>query len=224
LSVPAAVIFDLDGVLIDSYEAVTGAVNAALIESGLAARPQTTLRAVIGPPTFTAFSQLIGQPPESAAVAEIVARYRAQYARVYLRETTVIEGVVPMLEALSERLPLAIATSKSVRFTEPLLDALNLSRFFATVEAAALDDTSDNKTAIVGRVLSALERAPAAMVGDRSFDIEAAHAHGLVAIGVTWGIGSPAELRDAGADVLIDTPQELLALLTDGDSSLPPIS
>ena len=49
------------------------------------------------------------------------------------------------------------------------------------------------------------------MVGDRSFDIIAAHAHGLPAIGVTWGIGTREELRDAGADAIIDRPDELPA-------------
>jgi phosphoglycolate phosphatase len=51
------------------------------------------------------------------------------------------------------------------------------------------------------------------MVGDRSFDVEAARAHGLLAIGVTWGIGSAAELTAAGADVLIGAPGELETLL-----------
>ena len=51
------------------------------------------------------------------------------------------------------------------------------------------------------------------MVGDRHVDIEAAHAHGLRAVGVPWGIGSEAELREAGADVLIASPAELPAAI-----------
>jgi phosphoglycolate phosphatase len=212
-SVPAAVIFDFDGVLVDSYESVTQSINRALEEVGLPSRPQAQLRQLIGPPTFSAFGTLLDEPPDSAAVADLVARYRAHYAEVYLTQTTVIDGAPAMLASLAARLPLAIATSKSVLFTQPLLDALDLSRFFEFVAAAASDDTADDKTAIVGRALTALDRRPAAMVGDRSFDIVAARHHDLLAIGVTWGIGSAEELNAAGADTLLHEPQELVELL-----------
>ena len=52
----------------------------------------------------------------------------------------------------------------------------------------------------------------AAIVGDRHHDVEAGRANGLVTIGVTWGIGDRTELNEAGADFLVDTPAELLAL------------
>ena len=213
---PRAAIFDFDGVLVDSYAAVTGAINAALVEHGLPARPPTELRHFIGPPTFAAFSELTGEPADSDAVAAIVATYRERYAAVYLTQTRVFDGIVPMLDALSQRMALALATSKSVLFAEPLLDALGLARYFVAVVAADVDDTTDDKTAIVGRALEALDRLGVAMVGDRSFDIVAARAHGLPAVGVTWGIGSVEELRAAGAEAIVDAPGELLALL-DGE-------
>ena len=214
---PDALIFDLDGVIVDSYAAVTGSINAALVEHGLPARPESELRHYIGPPTYTAFAELTGAPAGAAEVEAIVATYRRRYAEVYLSQTSAIEGVTAALEALSERVPLAIATSKSVTFTQPLLEVLRLERFFAFVAAAAPDDSSDDKTAIVGRAIAALAdrgcRRPA-MVGDRSYDIEAARAHGLLAVGVTWGIGGAAELEAAGADVLLAAPGELLGLLS----------
>ena len=210
---PHALIFDFDGVLVDSYAAVTGSINAALVEHGLPARPQADLRRFIGPPTFSAFSELTGQRPESDAVAAIVATYRERYAEVYLTQTRVFDGIEPMLEALAARMALAIATSKSVLFAAPLLDALGLTRFFVAVAAADADDTQDDKAAIVGRALALLDERPVAMVGDRSFDIEAARAHGLLSIGVTWGIGSTEELRAAGADLLVEEPSELLAVV-----------
>ena len=213
---PDALIFDFDGVIVDSHEAVTGSINAALVEHGLAPRPAQSLRHYIGPPTFTAFRELTGAPEGSPEIAAIVATYRRHYAAVYLTATRAIDGIVPVLETLSARLPLALATSKSVLFTQPLLEALALERYFAVVEAAASNDSSDDKAAIVGRAIAALAargRRHPAMVGDRSFDVEGARAHGLPVIGVTWGIGSVAELEQAGADVLIGAPGELLALL-----------
>ena len=208
-----AVIFDFDGVLVDSYAAVTGAINAALVEHGLPSRPPEELRHFIGPPTFVAFGELTGEDPDSETVAAIVATYRERYGAVYLTQTRVFDGVVPMLEVLARRMALALATSKSVLFAAPLLEALALDRYFDAVVAAELDDTTDDKTAIVGRALEALGHPRAVMVGDRSFDVVAAHAHGLEAIGVTWGIGSLEELRDAGAEVIVDEPGELVAVL-----------
>jgi phosphoglycolate phosphatase len=210
---PNAVIFDFDGVLVDSYEPVTGAINAALVEHGLPAREPAELRHFIGPPTFTAFSELTGEPPGSDAVTAIVETYRERYAAVYLTSTAVFEGVVEMLDALARRMPLALATSKSVLFAQPLLAALGLERYFAVVAAADADDTDDDKTAIVGRALEALDRPVAVMVGDRSFDIVAARAHGLPAIGVSWGIGSVEELRAAGADAIVAQRGEMVVLL-----------
>jgi phosphoglycolate phosphatase len=208
-----AVIFDLDGVIVDSYAPVTSSINAALADHGMPTRPAADLRRFIGPPTFTAFAELTGEDADSAVVAAVVASYRAHYASVYLAQTSVIEGMLPVLEALAARLQLAIATSKSVTFTEPLLEALGLERFFAAVAAASPFDISDDKTAIVGRALEALDRPDAAMVGDRAFDIHAARTHGLLAVGVTWGIGSADELRGAGAQEILDRPDELLELL-----------
>jgi phosphoglycolate phosphatase len=213
---PDALIFDFDGVIVDSYAAVTGSINAALVDRGLPMRPEADLRRYIGPPTFAAFRELTGAPEGSAELEQIIASYRRHYAEVYLTATHAIEGIVPVLQTLSQLVPLAVATSKSVTFTQPLLDALGLARFFAFVAAAAPNDASDDKTAIVARALAALQERGChspAMVGDRSYDIEAARAHGLPAIGVTWGIGSVEELEAAGADLLLSRPGELVELL-----------
>ena len=220
-----AVVFDFDGVLVDSVAAVTSSINAALREHGLAERDPAALRRLIGPPTFAAFSELLGEAPDSPSVAALVATYRAHYASVYLTATRVFDGIVAMLEGLTAHMQrqclhmqhqvpaLAVATSKSSDFAQPLLDALGLARFFAVTAAADPLARGDDKFAVLGRALAGLGVSDATMVGDRSFDMEAARAHGLRAVGVSWGIGSVQELRAAGAEAIADTPAELLALL-----------
>ena len=216
IPVPDALIFDLDGVIVDSYAAVTHSINAALQEHGLAARPQAQLRRYIGPPTLVGFRELTGAPAGSPQLEAIVASFHRRYGEVYLTQTRAMDGIAAALAELAARIPLAVATSKSAAFTQPLLEQLELERFFVFVAAAAHEDESDDKTAIVGRALAALQARgcrAAAMVGDRSFDVEAARAHGLPAIGVSWGIGSAEELRAAGAQVLLAQPRELVMLL-----------
>ena len=89
---------------------------------------------------------------------------------------------------------------------------LGLRDHFEAIFAPALDIHVESKTETVGAAMRHFgDGAPAAMVGDRHVDMAAAHAHGLRAVGVTWGIGSEDELRDAGADVLVAAPDELAA-------------
>ena len=89
---------------------------------------------------------------------------------------------------------------------EPLVSALGFDDAFEAVFAPELDLHVESKTSTVGKALAALGATGGTMVGDRHVDMEAAHAHGLRAVGVTWGFGTADELRAAGADVLVATP------------------
>jgi phosphoglycolate phosphatase len=100
---------------------------------------------------------------------------------------------------------------------EPLLEALNLSGYFDAVIGPELDSESEQKSVTVARALAKLSPGTrAVMVGDRRYDVSAAHANGMLAIGVLWGIGSEEELRAAGAEATARTPAELRALLERG--------
>jgi phosphoglycolate phosphatase len=206
------VIFDLDGVLVDSRAAISGAMNHALAALGHQERSAAELHRLIGPPLAIAFAELTGEPAGSAEVTACVAAYRERYAVSSLRETTVVPGIPQALDALAQQgHRLAVATSKALALAEPLLAALALRERFDVVAGPGLDANAEGKAATIGRALTALGRPQrAAMVGDRSFDIEAAHANGLPAAGVTWGIGDAAELRHA--DAIVDAPARLPAV------------
>jgi phosphoglycolate phosphatase len=208
------VLFDLDGVLADSRAAITGCINAALIASGRPERPAEELYGCIGPPLPYAFAELVGEAPDSAAVAALTDGYRARYATASLTETVVTPGIAEVLDALrGAGRRLAVATSKPRPFAEPLLEALGLRTYFETVAGPALDTPPEDKTTTVGAALRAMGATAGAMIGDRSFDMVAARAHGLRAIGVGWGIGSRDELVAAGAERSVATPAELPAAL-----------
>lgn len=208
------VLFDLDGVLADSRAAISGCMNAALAASGLPERPAADLYRYIGPPLPLAFAELAGADPDSDTVAALVTGYRARYATASLTETVVTPGIATALGALQRAgRRLGVATSKARPFAEPLLEALGLRPYFEVVAGPALDTPPEDKTTTVGRALRALGASAGAMVGDRSFDMVAARAHGLRAIGVGWGIGSRAELLAAGAELIVATPDELPAAI-----------
>ncbi len=206
-----AVLFDLDGVLVDSRVPFARGVNHALTSHGLAARPEHELHQYLGPPLHRAFRALVD---DESLVQPCVDSYRTRYRELAPSETTVFPGIREILDGLAGHLPLVVATSKPRVLAEPLLDALHLRGFFAAVIGPELDSENEHKAVTIGRAMRALPPdARPVMVGDRKHDIAAAHEHDLRAIGVLWGIGSELELLTAGTDALARTPAELATLL-----------
>jgi phosphoglycolate phosphatase len=199
-----AAIFDFDGVIIDSRQPVETAINGALLAHGFAPRSAAETARFIGPPALSAFAELTGAAEDSELVVACVATYHDIFARVYLEQTRLIDGMPELLRSLT--LPLALATSKARQFVAPLLEHFGIE--FAVVSAPMLAEPKAETVARAQRELGA--RNPV-VVGDRHYDIEAARACGLRAIGVTWGIGDRDELRSA--DIIVERPAELHALL-----------
>jgi phosphoglycolate phosphatase len=124
----------------------------------------------------------------------------------------VTPGIEIALGELAQRYRLAVATSKPLAFAEPLLGALGLRPFFAAVAGPDLSVQGESKASTIATALRMLgDPMRAVMVGDRSHDIVGARSRSLPCIGVTWGIGTTKELRDAGADAIVEAPAELAA-------------
>ncbi len=203
-----AILFDLDGVLVDSRVPLARSFNAALRAGGLPERPEPELVALIGPPINESFRQMTGQQD----VEHLVTAYRSRYRDKMVEETPVMPGIAELLESLTH--PAVVATSKPKALAEPLLEALGLREHFLAVEGPSLAADAEPKAVTVGRALDALPgRTRAVMVGDRMHDVRGAAAHGLDCIGVLWGIGSREELLDAGAVAVVETPAELQEML-----------
>ena len=206
-----ALLFDLDGVLVDSRAAFLNSVTSAIEELGLGPFTREQLLPCIGPPLPIGFSELLDTTPDDPRVNELIAGYRERYTTISLTDTTVMPGLPEALARLDG--PKAVATSKPHRFAEPLLAAMGLREHFDVVAGPDLDERGETKAQTITRALEQLGTTDAVMIGDRRFDVEGAHANGIRCIGVTWGIGSRAELETAGADAIIDAPLELDPLL-----------
>jgi phosphoglycolate phosphatase len=216
---PRAVLFDLDGVLLDSRTAIVRCIEHGLRENGIPVPPASELEAWIGPPLIDNFARLAG--PERAEAC--LASYRDRYAHSSLVETTVVPGALEALAAVAARVPVAVATSKPRAFAEPLCERLGLSPHLRAITGPDLDAPDEIKAITVTRALAALGLEPGAdapLVGDRRHDAEAAHANGIACVGVLWGIGDEAELRAAGADPIVAFPADLPAAVLRGQSPL----
>jgi phosphoglycolate phosphatase len=207
-----AVLFDLDGVLVDSRAAIAHCINHALVSRGLPERPHAELHSFIGPPLHDAFAELTAEPVESPAVAACVTAYRDVYGDVSLRDTEVFPGMPDALaEIAAAGHRLAVATSKPRAFAVPILESVGLRDHFEVVAGPDLGALAESKAKTIASALRALGPVQAVMIGDRSFDVRGAKTHGLPSIGVTWGIGEVDELTEAGADLIVERPAELAA-------------
>jgi phosphoglycolate phosphatase len=188
-------------------------MNHALAACGREPVPPEALYPLIGPSLSYGFASLLDADPDSPEVAACIASYRSVYAEVSLRDTPTYPGVPEALTAIAgdDDVRLAVATSKPYAFAEPLIAALGFAGVFEAIFAPEMDLHVESKTTTVGRALETLGASTGTMVGDRHVDIAAARAHGLRGVGVTWGFGTPEELREAGADVLVSSPADLPA-------------
>lgn len=217
-----ALLFDMDGCLVDSARPITSSINAALERYGLGRVPAARLRRFVGPPLYESFVTLLAeQGADGIPATRLVRAYREVYTDIALRETRLIPDIPAVLAQLARRKHrLAVCTSKPVAFAEPILASLGIADAFEAVVGPSLDPQGETKVATLGRAVSALNlvgkdgTVTATMIGDRRHDIEAGLEHELLTVGVTWGIGSREELVEAGADLIVDRPEELLEELS----------
>lgn len=198
-------------------------INDTLVAFGYAALPSERIEQIIGPPLRDGFAELIAQSDgDGRDAAACVRYYRDLYEDVATTGGTLLQpGIVEMLATVGRDATLAVATSKSLRFTEPILTALGIRHAFAVVMGPTPETDGESKSSTLRRAMDAfvhqtglaINAADAFMVGDRYNDIEAAFACGIVPIGVTWGFGSERELRHAGARHIVRDPQELAPLV-----------
>lgn len=218
---PAAVIFDLDGTLVDSRQDLARAANAARAALGLA---PLSLAAVVGH-VGDGVEMLIrrsladgtGRGPQQLPPAEVAAAlavFSDVYAAHLVDQTRCYPGVEAMLERCAGRV-LCVATNKARAFTVRILAELGLDRRFARVVAG--DDISARKPA-PGHLAACLEGMAippvrVAVVGDGLNDVQAARAYGAFCVGVTYGLTDPAVLAAARPDALASSPDEVVRRL-----------
>lgn len=204
------ILFDLDGTLMDPREGIVRCLQHALRRLG--AEPRKDLEQFIGIPLRETFVTLLeSEDPE--LVKKAVAAYRQRFAAQGYLENEVYPGMTRVLDGLAD--PLWVATSKPTVYADRILRHFRLRSYFGGVYGSELSGALSDKSELVGHLLEieSLNDARSVMIGDRGRDVEAAHDHGLCAIGVLWGYGPRHELETAGADLLADEPDDLPVLI-----------
>lgn len=207
-----AVLFDLDGTLVDPRTAISGGIGAALAAHGLPVPADEELDAMIGPPLAASLRTIEGMTDE--LVPLVVDHYRDGYRAHGMAASEVYPGISDLLLKLArEGVLCAVATSKPGPLARELLEIQGLSDRFDAICGSNPDESAphEGKAAIVADALNALRAASeghagldAIMVGDRFYDVDGAQANGIPCIGVSWGYAAPGELEAAGARTIVD--------------------
>lgn len=210
-----ALIFDLDGTLTDSKPGILGCLRKVLDARNMG--DQGSLDRFIGPPLVEWVVELLPEGSIDERMA-MVRDYRACYDRVGWRNNAVFPGVREMLADLHRKgFPLYVCTSKLQHFAVRILDFFELSGLFIAIRGDKIENASHSKGDLLASLLREYSLRPesAWMIGDRSFDIDAAHANGLRCLAAGWGYGTPQECTQA--DAVSATPADVEALVSPGD-------
>jgi phosphoglycolate phosphatase len=209
----ASVVFDLDGTLTDSKPGIVRCLQSALQHAGVSWTG--SLDWFIGPPVEHSMARLMPQA-DAAARDALVRDYRGCYDREGWAENAVYQGIVEVLAELQRLgIRMFVCTSKRDLFAGRILADFGLARYFEEIYADR-GDRPHSKVELLGELIreQGVDPASAVMIGDRRYDIEAAHANGMKAIAVTYGYGSVEELKSCAPDAIIDSPAEILRILS----------
>jgi phosphoglycolate phosphatase len=205
--------FDLDGTLTDPREGITRCIAYALEGMGRHPPPLAALERYIGPSLFVSFRELL-ETGDEERVRAAVALYRERYTDEGLYENRLHEGMVAVLDGFRrDGYGMRVVTTKPTVFARRVVEHFGLAAYFADVVGANLDGSRSDKAELIGHVLTTDGLAPrdCVMIGDRRDDMQGAARTGTHSIGVLWGFGSAAELNEAGAGALCETPAQLPA-------------
>jgi phosphoglycolate phosphatase len=210
-----ALIFDLDGTLIDSKLDLALAVNATLEHMRRAPLLHETIYSYVGSGAATLVERALGDSATEAEAEAGLAYFLSYYRAHMLDNTVTYPGVREGLKLLQSH-PMAVLTNKPVRFSERILEGLGISRYFRYVYGGNSFQTKKPDPEGVNALLRNLSVAPreAMMVGDSEVDVRTARNAGTWACGVSYGLGSEG-LRVHPPDLMLDSLVELPPILTD---------
>lgn len=212
-----AIIFDLDGTLLDTIDDLANSANSVLEKSGFPAHNAEEYKYFVG----TGFYNLIRlalpeNSREDAIIKKLVEMLKQEYNRRWDECTLPYDGIPELLDELTGRnIKMAVLSNKMDGFTKKIIAKLLPKWHFEAVfgERPNIPKKPDPLAAL--QIADMLDIPPDEfiLIGDSSYDMRTANAAGMLAVGALWGFRKADELKAAGADVLIEHPLDLLKSL-----------
>ncbi len=209
------VIFDLDGTLLDTLEDITDAVNAVFARLGYAATTVPHLRNLIGEGLANLLKLASGESHEEK-ISALVESYRSAYLSRMLNKTHLYSGIARVLDEIVEAgVPVCVLSNKPHEFTKPICEALLPRWPFVQCRGSVADRIRKPDPGVAMELASMMQLDPAHIffVGDSDVDILTGKNAGMTSVGVTWGYRDRHILDATHPSYVLDTPEELLAVL-----------
>jgi phosphoglycolate phosphatase len=203
-----AILFDLDGTLVDSLDDITSALVLALADHGLPAPDRETVRTWVG----GGARNLVARAVAPALVEPVLARFRVHYAASPVVHTALYPGIAELLDALTASgVALAVLSNKPHALTEQIAERLLARWPFQHVHGHRDGVPLKPDPTAALQIARALDVAPeaCAFVGDSDVDVLTGRAAGMTSIAVSWGFRPRAELEATAPSLLVDTPHAL---------------
>lgn len=208
-----AILWDLDGTIINSEEGITKCVQYALRAHGIEEPDLKKLLCFIGPPLEPMFREKYGMTEEEAWQG--VVKYRERFDVKGIFECSLYDGVKNVIMSLKEKgYLLALASSKPEVACRRILEHLGLMPYFDEVVGSTLDGSISTKEEVLeelGRRMAslAISKEEMCLIGDTKYDAGGAKVFGIRCIGVSYGFGTREDMLAAGAEVVFDTIEEV---------------
>ena len=208
-----AVLFDLDGTLLDTLDDLAASVNHMLTTFGYPARSREFVRQAVGNGVRNLIVRSLPEGEDAARVDECLAAFRAHYSEHLDERTKPYPGVIEMLEALKAS---GVAAGVVSNKYDGAVAAL-CKRHFGDLVTVAIGERPgmgrkpNPDSALLAMRLMGAEKETTVYAGDSDVDVETAHNAGLKCVGVSWGFRPRESLVQAGADAVIDEVSALPA-------------
>ncbi len=207
-----AAIFDLDGTLVDSLGDLADATNYVLEIFGQPRRDLQAFRKMVGEGTRTLISRAL-EPDKQYLVDKVLEKMREKYAQICLNKVRPYKGLPQIVAELSQKgVKLAVLTNKDQNTAERIV-----GHFFdgfgivtGATDSAIVKPDPSHALQIIDKFK--VKPTETVFIGDSNIDMQTAKAAGIKAVGVSWGFRSTEELRQNGADTIVDEPRDIIDL------------
>jgi phosphoglycolate phosphatase len=210
-----ALIFDLDGTLIDSKRDLIHSVNAMLGEMGRARLDEETISGYIGHGAPLLVSRALGSTAKEDELRRALQFFLAYYEEHKMDSTCAYPGIPDALAALSrKKVPMAVLTNKPVKISVRILESLGLASYFRVIYGGNSFETKKPDPFGANKILTEFGAQPreTMIVGDSEVDVQTARNAGTIAAAVNYGFGVHDRTQHP-ADIYLDKLSDLVPLL-----------
>lgn len=209
-----AVIFDLDGTLVNTISDLANSVEYALAKFGFSGHTVEEYTSYVGNGTLKLIERSLPQNvrDDKALLGDVHNTFSAYYAEHFCDSSCAYDGIADLLDCLQSRgVSLCVNSNKPDRFTKAIIEKLFPNYEFAVCIGARdnVPKKPDPASELEIAEILGLDAAQILHIGDSDVDILTAHNAGIKAIGCSWGFRSKESLVQAGADYIADSPAEI---------------